>query len=825
LASASNDLTVKVWDATSGQETLTLRGHTDWVVGVAFSPDGNRLASASDDGTVKIWEATTDWQTLTLRGHTGEVTSVAFSPSGKRLASASNDLTVKVWDATSGQETITLKGHTGAIWSVAFSPDGRRLASGSVDHTVRMWDATSGQETLTLRGHTGGVASVAFSPDGRRLASASADQTVKLWDATSGQETLTLKGHRDQVFSVAFSPDGKRLASASHDATVKVWDTTSGQETMTLRTHTGHFPCVVFSPEGKRLAAACWDGTVKLWDARTPTPELRAELAALGLVQFLADGTRDKQSILDTIRGDLTISEQVRRRALELTRLYWEIQVSQKPSRLVERLLGEGMLKEEVIEAIAADESLSEPVRQRATELARASRENAEALSNASWTVVRQPDQSAEQYRRALRQAEAASRLEPDDGDYRNTLGVALYRVGQYAEAVNTLTRSDEINSKENGESQPEDIAFLALAQHRLGRTDAARKLLDRLRQLLQQDRWKNDADSQAFLREAETLIAVPRQSPSTGEQPESNQTTARWKIPVLVLRYFPVTDDKRTIDIKVTSNVSSPLEEIRKKCDRVTAELIEALQQGSGFRAYKNPQAPPSLQSVIVDTKDYLEPVPRNPKKKDKADYVQILERAKVREYVEQKGVKEVWIWGYHSKDLSPWESNMASPHGDISNSDRDPSDLPVLSKTYTVYHYNYERDTAEAAENHMHQIEAVMRHHGGELWQRFEGKPGAWRCGNAHFPPNGRRDYDWANKEFVLSDIEDWKPEGFGKQEKLNSDKWGGSSLKWFIYWMQSIPGADNGLTYQGRTLSNWWELIGDYDQAAMRKSKLSE
>ena len=45
------------------------------------------------------------------------------------------------------------------------------------------------------------------------------------------------------------------------------------------------------------------------------------------------------------------------------------------------------------------------------------------------------------------------------------------------------------------------------MAQNRLGRSDEARKLLDRLRQLLQQDRWKNDADSQAFLREAEQLI------------------------------------------------------------------------------------------------------------------------------------------------------------------------------------------------------------------------------------------------------------------------------------------------------------------------------
>ena len=80
----------------------TLEGHGDSVYSVVFSPDASRLASASDDKTVKIWDATSGACLQTLEGHGGWVYSVVFSPDASRLASASHDKTVKIWDATSG---------------------------------------------------------------------------------------------------------------------------------------------------------------------------------------------------------------------------------------------------------------------------------------------------------------------------------------------------------------------------------------------------------------------------------------------------------------------------------------------------------------------------------------------------------------------------------------------------------------------------------------------------------------------------------------------------------------------------------------------------
>src|SRR5262249_29699018 len=115
LASACWDQTVKLWEVAAGKERATLKGHKLQVLYVAFTPDGRTLATTSGEadspiadvnekpGEIKLWDAFTGKELASLKGHTFRVWSVVFAPNGKTMATSAEDKTVKLWDFTPGQ--------------------------------------------------------------------------------------------------------------------------------------------------------------------------------------------------------------------------------------------------------------------------------------------------------------------------------------------------------------------------------------------------------------------------------------------------------------------------------------------------------------------------------------------------------------------------------------------------------------------------------------------------------------------------------------------------------------------------------------------------
>jgi len=243
----------------------TLKGHTDTVHNVVWSPDGHVLTSGSRDNTIRLWDGQTGGLLQTLEGHEGIVWNVAWSPDGRVLASCSNDQTIRLWDEQTGGLLQALEGHEGIVFTVAWSPNGRVLASGSDDGTIRLWDGQTGRHLQTLEGHGEGINSVVWSPDGLVLASGSDDATIRLWDGQTGRHLQTLEGHESAVYSVAWSPDGHVLASGSLDKTIRLWDGQTGNHISTLESHTDCISGISFSSEGRLLASKSDDGTVRVW--------------------------------------------------------------------------------------------------------------------------------------------------------------------------------------------------------------------------------------------------------------------------------------------------------------------------------------------------------------------------------------------------------------------------------------------------------------------------------------------------------------------------------------------------------------------------------
>jgi tetratricopeptide (TPR) repeat protein len=136
-------------------------------------------------------------------------------------------------------------------------------------------------------------------------------------------------------------------------------------------------------------------------------------------------------------------------------------------------------------------------------------------LNGASWIVVREPGADAAAYQRALRQAEAACRLAPNDADYLVTLGVAYYRVGKYPEAVATLEKSLPRLSSRGADAC--DLYFLALCHHRLGNAAKAQECFERAKDSQQRNAarlpWEQSEELQWFRSEAERMLEKPAES------------------------------------------------------------------------------------------------------------------------------------------------------------------------------------------------------------------------------------------------------------------------------------------------------------------------
>ena len=239
MAVGTSDHKVQIWDVEKLKQVRSMDGHRARVSSLSWN--GPMLSSGGRDSTIIHHDVREARHKIgTLRGHTQEVCGLKWSPSGTQLASGGNDNLLNIWDdrytreagLTCDTSLHRLEAHQAAVKALAWCPWQRHLLAsggGTADRMIRFWNANNGQMLNEVDTHSQ-VCALQWSPHDKELVSShgySHNQLI-LWKYPSMVKVAELTGHTSRVLHMAQSPDGTTVVTAAADETLRFWKILSG---------------------------------------------------------------------------------------------------------------------------------------------------------------------------------------------------------------------------------------------------------------------------------------------------------------------------------------------------------------------------------------------------------------------------------------------------------------------------------------------------------------------------------------------------------------------------------------------------------------------
>lgn len=289
VATAADDLSLRIWSAENGTPFNVLEGHTAAILSAVFSNDGH-LVSGAADRSVIVWDPKKPWTLERIVG-TGDgsspladrVNAVKFSPNGQWLATGGGEPTrggeIKLWEVVSGDLARSFTNvHSDTVLSLDFTRDGKYLASAASDRFAKVVEVATGKVVKQFEGHTHHVLGVSWKKDGRTLASSGADNVIKLWDFATGGRKKNIGGSDKEVTSINFIGYTDQALITSGDGKVR-WIKEDGTEVRAFAGATDFVYSAAATPDGRIVIAGGQDSILRVWNGTNG--ELTASFAPL----------------------------------------------------------------------------------------------------------------------------------------------------------------------------------------------------------------------------------------------------------------------------------------------------------------------------------------------------------------------------------------------------------------------------------------------------------------------------------------------------------------------------------------------------------------